>query len=177
MNNNGEYYQKAMHENMVLYGVANRGFKKTSGSIMNLFRVAAYFIYFHFKNDRAEIVADKFLNTMQSDSDYSIKLINLNKDPIFSSVLSPKMEDIKEHYLILVPKLLHETNLSVINSIIQGSFNAAAFMKPISFNANYLISKNEDSYDSSKFVQIRILCGKKIPIRINTRQHRSNFLT
>ena len=173
MNNNGEYYQKAFHENMVLYGIANMGYKKDSMSIINFFRVAGYYIYYHFKNDRAKIIAEKFLNTIQQDAEYSIKLINLNKDPLLGPILSYKMMDVKEHHLILVPKMLKETNLAVINSMLRGEFDPHKFMVSNNIDPDYCISKNEDVYDSSKYVQIRILCKSKIPIRIKTKTHRS----
>ena len=172
MNNNGGNYQKAMHENMVLYGIAHKGIKKDSGSLVNMLRTAAYFIYYHFKNDRAIIIGDKFLNTIENDREYSIKLMNIDKDPIMGPFLSSKLVDIKEHHLILVPKLLNDTTLSVIQRLNEGSFDAKTFLIPKKIDPNYMISKNEDVYDSSKYVQIRILCSNKIPIRIKSREPR-----
>jgi hypothetical protein len=163
-------YQKALEENLVSYGVANMGVKKDSGSVTNLLRTIKCFIYYSFKKDRAKIIADKFLNTIATDRDYSLKVININKDPLIGSIISYKLLPIKEHHLILVPKLINEINLSTINDL-NNNIETDLLRKDI--DTQYIMSTKEDSYDCTKYSQIRIFCKHKIPIRIATRTHRS----
>lgn len=148
------------------------GVKKNSGSVGNLLRTIKCFIYYSFKKDRAKIIADKFLNTIAADKEYSLKVININKDPLIGSIISYKQVPIKEHHLILVPKLLNEITLSAINDL---NNNVAAELVRNDMDTQYLMSVKEDSYDYKKYSQVRIFCKNKIPIRIPTRQHRSKM--
>ena len=106
------------------------------------------------------------------DSKYSLKVININKDPFIGSVISYKLPYVKEHHLILVPKMLQPVTLVIINKFNNGNLNIAEFLTPITTNSEYSLSKTEDVYDTNKYVQVRIFCKQKIPIRVKTKVHR-----
>ena len=147
------------------------GISKESSSLGNLFRLAKFFIYYSYKKDRAEILADKFLSTMGSDIERSLKIINISEDSLIGKVLSYKCDFIKEHHLILVPKMLEETNEKAIQCLIKGEH---FIPKVIKSDSNYLLSNGE--YDPYQYVQIRMFSKYKIPIRVKERVLRSTIL-